>query len=404
MRLSRFACSLTLLCSTFVVIASGQLANGKLQIHHIDMGQGDSAVMITPGGTVVMFDIGRDVAKKKDCNSEIDYLDQLGVKTINYLFVSHYHYDHIDCVPEVLGRFPLQGYSYDRGTDQVEPKTATYRNYVKAVGSHRKTVKPGDQFKLESGATAVTLTVLSSSGWYKDSNDLKQVKTTDENDLSVSVLVSFGAFREEIGGDMSGEGTSTYQDVESYVAKSAVPLDVYKVHHHCSSHSSNTTWLQATTPTVAVISTGDGNVYRHPAEDCLSRLHEADIKRVYWTEKGAGAAPSVNDVIGGNIRIEVPLNAKEFTVTYADSATEAFNIKADIPDTTAEHNASSVAPSNAAVTEPKFAWSVNSDLYHYYDCPAVQSISKNNLRTGDNPPPGKKPSSCVTRRDNSGNN
>lgn len=388
-----------LLALSATLPANCQLADGNLQIHHIDMGQGDSAVMITPSGTVVMFDIGRDIAKKKDCNAEIDYLDQLGVKHIDYLFVSHYHFDHIDCVPEVLQRFPLQGPSYDRGVGQAEPTTATYRNYLTAAGSHRRAAKPGDRLSLDAGASTVTLTVLSASGSYIDGGAVKQVKTTDENDLSLSILVSFGGFREEIGGDLSGEETSMYQDVESYVAKTVGSIDVYKVHHHCSSHSSNPTWLQTTSPTVAIISTGDGNTYRHPAEDCLARLHEADIDRVFWTEKGAGGNPSVNDVIGGDIRIEVPVDAKQYTVSYGNGINEEFNVKSSNPPMTVEHANSSVVSSNVTTGEPKYAWSINSNYYHYYDCPAVKRINKDNLRTGDSPPAGKDPSSCVTNRD-----
>jgi len=58
------------------VIASGQ-ANGKLQIHHMDVGQGDGAVLISPGGQVVLFDVGEDL-KKRDCTKPLSYLDQLG--------------------------------------------------------------------------------------------------------------------------------------------------------------------------------------------------------------------------------------------------------------------------------------------------------------------------------------
>jgi beta-lactamase superfamily II metal-dependent hydrolase len=37
-------------------------ANGKLQLHFIDVGQGDGAILISPGGQVVAFDIGQDMA------------------------------------------------------------------------------------------------------------------------------------------------------------------------------------------------------------------------------------------------------------------------------------------------------------------------------------------------------
>src|SRR2546425_12756664 len=107
----------TLLC-TFLSLAAAVVSfaqgNGKLQIHHMDVGQGDGAVLISPGGQVVLFDVGEDM-KRKDCTKPLSYLDQLGVKQIDLLFVSHYHFDHIGCIPAVLQQLRLQGDAYDLG-------------------------------------------------------------------------------------------------------------------------------------------------------------------------------------------------------------------------------------------------------------------------------------------------
>ncbi len=127
--LSLIACILV-----FAGSANGQ-ANGKLQIHHMDVGQGDGAILISPGGQVVLFDVGEDL-KRKDCTKPVSYLDQLGIKQIDYLYVSHYHFDHIGCIPAVLAEVPLQGNAFDRGGSY--PGT-TYNNYVAVVANHRKT-------------------------------------------------------------------------------------------------------------------------------------------------------------------------------------------------------------------------------------------------------------------------
>src|SRR6266480_3335470 len=111
----------------WVGVAYGQ-ANGKLQIHHMDVGQGDGAVLISPKGQVVLFDAGEDL-KKRDCTKPVSYLDQLGIKHIDFLFVSHYHYDHIGCIPAVLSQFPLQGDAYDRGDKY---SSSTFTNYKEA--------------------------------------------------------------------------------------------------------------------------------------------------------------------------------------------------------------------------------------------------------------------------------
>jgi beta-lactamase superfamily II metal-dependent hydrolase len=385
MRFRNFALNLVLLLVS--TSASAQVANGNLQIRHIDMGQGDAAVLISPGGKVVLFDAGKDIANRKNCDVETDYLDQLGVKQIDYIFVSHYHTDHIGCIPTVLKMFPLKGPSYDRGEKY---DTTFYSDYVDAVSAHRETVTLGQTITLDSGANPVTLKVLSVNGSFAGGS----VPTQNENDLSVSVLVSFGAFREEIGGDLSGENTSNYQDIETGVAPSVGPLDVYQVHHHCSAYSTNETWLKATEPTVAIISTGDGNGYRHPAESCLERLHDSDVKKAYWTETGAGGKPEANDVVAGDISIEVAPNATSFTVSYNNGATtDTYQVKGVVGGGGAPADESSASGGNA---QPKYAYSVKGQLYYYIDCPAVKRISPQNLRTSVNRPPGKTPSSCVT--------
>jgi beta-lactamase superfamily II metal-dependent hydrolase len=354
-------------------IADAQ-ANGKLQIHHMDVGQGDGAVLVSPGGEVVVFDVGEDM-KKRDCTRPVSYLDQLGIKHIDYLFVSHYHFDHIGCIPAVLGQFPLQGPAYDRG--QSYP-AATYTQYVQAIGTHRKTAVVGDSITLDkSSQTPVLITVVAVDGISKHGT----VKTVNENDLSLSVVVSFGTFREEIGGDLSGDNTQMYQDVETPVAPDVGKIDVYKVHHHCSSHSTNDTWMTDTQPTVAVISTGNGNDYGHPTADCLERLHKHNVK-AYWTETGNGGEPEPGiDVVGGNIIVEVAPGASSFTVTSGETHTDTFAVTIK--------NASAPTAVPAAATTPKFAWSKKSATYHYANCRFVQNISPENLEEGDTPPDHK---------------
>lgn len=68
--------------------ALGQ-ANGKLQIHFIDVGQGDGALLISPQGEMVLFDDGALLY----CDKHVAYLHELGVKQVDYHITSHYHSD-----------------------------------------------------------------------------------------------------------------------------------------------------------------------------------------------------------------------------------------------------------------------------------------------------------------------
>jgi len=357
----------------FAGIARAQ-ANGKLQIHHMDVGQGDGAILISPGGQVVLFDVGEDM-KKRDCTKPVSYLDQLGIKHIDYLFVSHYHFDHIGCIPAALDQAPLQGDAYDRGGSYPG---ATYTNYKNAVGNHRKTAAVGDTVTLDKNSqNPVVITIIAVDGKSRRG----EVQTSNENDLSLAVLISFGSFKEEIGGDLSGDNTQMYQDVETPVAPDVGKIDVYKVHHHCSSHSTNDAWMTATQPTVGVISTGDGNDYGHPTADCLERLHKHNVK-AYWTETGNGGEPEPGiDVVGGNIVVEVASNASSFTVTSGGSHVDSYPIT----------GAGATVPTNTtpAAATPKYAWSKNSTHYHLANCRFVQNIAPANLEQGDVPPRNK---------------
>lgn len=353
-------------------------ANGKLQIHHMDVGQGDGAVLISPGGQVVLFDVGEDM-KRKDCTNPVSYLDQLGVKQIDFLFVSHYHFDHIGCIPAVLQQFPLHGDAYDRGESYPGK---TYTNYIAAIASHRKTATIGDTITLDKNSpNPVVIKVVAVDG----KSQHGQVQTSNENDLSLAVVVSFGLFREEIGGDLSGDNTQMYQDVETPVAPDVGPIDVYKVHHHCSSHSTNDAWLAATRPTVGIISTGDGNDYGHPTADCLERLHTHGLKRTYWTEHGNGQPPEAGlDVVGGNITVEIASGASSYSVNYGGPTADIYQTVASSGSTGAT---SSVPPANGP---KKYAWSSRSQVYHYAECDFVANIGKENLQQGDTPPQGKR--------------
>src|SRR5689334_20564107 len=61
--------------------------NGNLQIHFIDVGQGDGAILISPQGETVLFDDGRLGA----CEKPVNYLRSIAVSKIDYHIASHYH-------------------------------------------------------------------------------------------------------------------------------------------------------------------------------------------------------------------------------------------------------------------------------------------------------------------------
>jgi beta-lactamase superfamily II metal-dependent hydrolase len=360
-----------LLCVASFVYAQ---ANGKLQIHYMDVGQGDGAVLISPKGQVVLFDDGA----YKNCDKPVAYLQQLGVTAIDYHIASHYHADHIGCASEVFAAYPLKLDAFDRGESYPG---GVYQAYLKAVGPRGKTATVGTVVTLDQGpSNPVTITIVALNG--------NGVSTTNENDLSVVSVVRFGNFVAEFGGDLSGFQTSSYQDIETSVAPKVGRIDIYKVHHHCSAYSSNDTWLQTTHPRIGIISTGNGNTYHHPTDECLERLHKAGVK-TYWTEEGNGAAPEPGfDIVAGSVTVEVAPGASEYTVTQFNGGKQTFPTWATSAMTTPTPTPTSVTPTPTPQVG-SYAWSSKSKVYHFSTCRFVQSISPQNLEQGPTPPPGK---------------
>lgn len=352
--------------------AFGQ-ANGNLQIHFMDVGQGDGAVLISPRGEVVLFDSGA----AGNCDRPVSYLQQLGVTRVDYHIASHYHSDHIGCAAQVLGEFPLRKQAIDRGGSYTSPSFEAYLAALVASpsGVARRTATPGMTITLDEGSpnpVVIKIVAVNARGLKGSAID-----TTNENDLSVAAKVTFGRFDAEIGGDLSGFDTEYYEDIETPVSEGVGQVEVYKVHHHGSRYSSNRAWLEKIKPKVGIISVGNGNDYGHPTEECLERLHFFGVK-TYWTERGRGAAPVPGqDTVGGNIIVESAPGSSNFTVTYRGTQTDTYSVWGSGSDA-------------QPPAVPKFAWSKRSEVYHYATCRYVENINPNNLEKGQTPPAGKR--------------
>jgi beta-lactamase superfamily II metal-dependent hydrolase len=333
----------------------------------MNVGQGDGAVLISPAGQTVLFDSG----VRNNCDLPLAYLQQLGLDEVHYHIASHYHDDHIGCADTVLAAFPVRRAAIDRGESYT---TGVYGRYVSRVGALRRAATPGMTITLDSGTAhpvVITIRVVNGATTTGDT-----AATNNENDRSVLAWVRFGLFDALIGGDLSGARTSSYRDVETPAAAGMSQVELYKVHHHGSAHSSNAAWLAAIAPRIGIISAGPGNTHGHPTTEAMARLHAANV-RTYWTTAGAGDAQPVagRDVVGGNIIVEVTPGSPAFTVTYGGTQVDTYRMWE--------------APADAA-TVAAYAWSVHSDVYHYANCSYVRSISPANLAQGGAPPAGKR--------------
>jgi beta-lactamase superfamily II metal-dependent hydrolase len=237
-------------------------ANGTLEVHFLDVGQGDSVLvqyrnksMLVDGGTI---DAGPTVAS---------YLKSHGVSTIDVLVSTHPHADHIGGLPTVLREFPVK-VLYDSG---IPHTTQTYEEYLMLIDQKNiRYIVPqrGDTLDLGPGVAVLVL-----------SPPPGGVAGDDLNENSIVLKVT-------IGGTSFLPASDTGFEAEDTMLASGDSLrsDVLKVGHHGSKYSSGKSFLQAVDPEYAVIEVGADNPYGHPAPATVSRLEEIGSK-VYRTDR-----------------------------------------------------------------------------------------------------------------------
>lgn len=243
-----------------------QPIEGTIKLHVIDVGQGDAMVIELPNGQILMIDAGKGLYGGQDSDKTIkNYLDGLGVKTIDYLVISHPHSDHYEWVPMLLQNYTVKNY-------YTTPKTRTntqYLNIMQAIKNAGLTVqipKPGDYiFDFED----LSLLTIASKAVSDENASSLMVKLTYKN--NTFMFTGDGGF----GGD----------EAENRALASGLNLrsDVLKVGHHGSGGSSSNEFLAAVGAKYGIITTAPNSGTGHPHETAMARLKNAKVD-IYQTK------------------------------------------------------------------------------------------------------------------------
>lgn len=283
----------------------------QVKIVHIDVGQGDSTLIIGPTKTLLY-----DAGVTGSGNEIRAVMDSLGISSIDYFVAGHYHADHIGAIDELInGGITLNLASYDRGGSY---SSQTFTDYVNAVGTKRSTITLNQQIDLGGGAV---LTCIAVNGQTNHGN----VTMTGENDRSIALVLRFGTFDYFIASDLTGGGSST-PDVESKIAVDAGDVDVLHVGHHGSTTSTNQTLVDTLKPEQAVISCGDGNTYGHPVQATLDRLAAVTQMNTIWQTEGGNGGTTSKVRVGGNITFLT--DGSTYSVTISSTG-QTFNYSTD---------------------------------------------------------------------------
>lgn len=248
--------------------------NSNFEVHFIDVGQADSALIECDGETM-MID-GGNVA---DSNVVAAYLKKEDVTELNYVVCSHAHEDHVGGLSGAL--------SVTKADNIYAPKTETntkaYKNFKKKAEEQNVEIKHpniGDEIQLGS-STVEFLGPVDENG-------------KDLNSTSIVLKITYGNTSFLFTGDAESN-----EEAEILNSGADLKSTVLKVGHHGSRTSTSYPFLREVMPQYAVISVEKGNSYGHPNEETLSKLSDAGVE-VYRTDE-SGDIVMTSD--GNNISI-----------------------------------------------------------------------------------------------------
>ena len=238
---------------------SGPALAGLMVVDVLDVGQGD-AILVRAEGRAVLVDAGPG-------DAIVGQLERLGVRRLDLAVASHAHADHIGGMDAVLRAVDTRFYMDNR----LPHTTGTYGDVMKTVEDRRVTYVAADPGREITLGDDVVMTVLAPPATHFTET------RSDHNSNSVVLWIRHGTVDLLLTGDAEAP-------TEAWLVANKVPdVEVLKVPHHGSDHSSTAPFLQAVSPEVAVISCGRDNKYDHPGAEALSRLAAAGA-RVYRTD------------------------------------------------------------------------------------------------------------------------
>lgn len=237
-------------------IPSSELVNNNLNVHFIDVGQGDATLLKGPDFTVLV-DAGRH-----DRNDVVPYLYEQNVQEIDLLVGTHPHADHIGQFPQVLENFSVNEV-------WLSGDTHTSKTFEKALDAILET----DTKYREPRANEI----------YKiGSLKVEIIHPNKVTGYLNNGSIVFRAIYHDISFLFTGDAEFE-AELEIVERGHELKSDILQIGHHGSRTSTSDLFLERVSPQIAVYSAAKDNSYGHPHSETIKKLNDLNVE-VYGTD------------------------------------------------------------------------------------------------------------------------
>lgn len=321
---------------------------GDLQVHFIDVGQGDCILILFPDGKDMLIDCGNK-SSGYSFDETAEYLDTyIPDDTLDYMMLTHGDEDHVEYLDNILEMYQVNnifmpnilaapngtGASSVELREQIDaiddekiamftdPDVLTSNMYAEFFVAAFNEPDCNIMLNIDPSSTENSIVITDEANTYRLTfycptqeyyNESNLNSAEKKNAVSPIGILEYNGFRIVLTGDSNEINEPLFVDRIG----GELDCDVLKVGHHGSETSSTEEFLNAIDCEYAVISCkADGNTFYHPRQTTLNRFIKRDMT-IYRTDNNGNIVLTVNESITFSLETEVDQSVNRVGLTGA---------------------------------------------------------------------------------------
>ena len=249
--------------------------SGDLEIHFINPDSRVDAIYIKVGNQGIFIDGGF----KRDGKKEIQYMEKIGVRNIEYYIGSHSHKDHVEAAPQVISRYNIRNAIVGRETCESSSGKPCSQYAIEKYANEQGVSLSNTSFKIFNPGDVLNLGGLKITciGPIKVTNGMA-IGDTKQNYNSLLLRLDYGSTSFLLTGDNSS--SSNWKESDSRFP-GMLNVNVLKNAHH-NGMNSESAYRLASAEYVVFLTDSD----HLPSSSCINRIKKFGAKNYYIAANG----------------------------------------------------------------------------------------------------------------------